>query len=126
MPSPKKRRHCSSMTYISACSSAYLTPSRRSLAFFQSAQARCFSALLALAQNFFLACDFLFRKHCSPAILKTAITRRFLAYGPIKEIVIVGEFFSGFDIAQGHDPYAIVDLVCFAVWITSMVHEGCH
>src|ERR1044072_8300809 len=80
-----------------------LTPTCFCLAFFQSAQARCFSALFALTQNFFLARDFLFRKHCLPTILKTAIARRFLAYVSIKEVVVIGELFSGFDIAKGHD-----------------------
>ena len=96
------------------------------LAFFQSPQARCFSALLALAQNFFLARDFFFRKHCPPAILKTAITRRFLTYVSVEEVVVISEFFSGFYVAQGHDPYAVVDLIGLAVWITSMVHESSH
>jgi hypothetical protein len=103
-----------------------LSPPCCCLAFFLAAQTRCLSALLALAQNFLLARDFLFRKHRPPAILKAAIARRFLTYVAIKEVVVIGELFSGFDVAQGHDPYAIVDLVGLAVWITSMVHESSH
>ena len=99
---------------------------RCSLVFFQSPQARGFSAFPALAQSFFLARDFLFRKHCPAAILQAAIAGRFFAYIAVKKIVVVRELFSGFNVAQGHDPYAVVDLVSLAVWITSMVHECGH
>ena len=103
-----------------------LTPPRCRPAFFLAPQARGLSALFALAQNFFLARDFLFREHRPPAILQAAIARRFLAYVAIEEVVVIGEFFSGFDITQRHDPYAIVDLIGLTVWITSMVHESGH
>lgn len=89
-------------------------------------QACGLSALLALAQNFFLARDFLFRKHGPPAILQATIAWRFLAYVAIEEVVVIGKLFSGFDVAQRHDPYAVVDLVGLAVWITSVVHESGH
>jgi hypothetical protein len=103
-----------------------LAPTRCCFAFFLAAQARCLSAFLTLAQNLFLARDFLFREHRSPAIFQAAIAGCFLAYIAIKEVVVIGELFSGFNVAEGHNPNAVVDLIGLAVWITCMVHERGH
>jgi hypothetical protein len=121
MPVATERRRCFVKTLIRG-----LTSPRCRTFFFFATQAGGLSALFALAQSLFLTRDFLFREHSLSAALQPAIARRLLVYVAIEEVVVIGELFSGFNVAQGHDPDSVVDLIGFAIWITRMIHKSGH
>src|SRR5258708_7120138 len=79
---------------------------------------------LAPAQDLLLAGNLFFRKHRPAAALDATITSSVFAGLTIVEIVIVGQLFSGLNVAQGDDPDAAAKLVGFTIWITAMVHKG--
>src|SRR5215471_404074 len=89
-------------------------------------QTGCLSAFLALTQKLFLPRDFFGGEHGPPASLQAAVTGSGFARIAVKEVVIVGQFFAGLNIARGNDPDAIIDLVGFAVRIARMVYKGRH
>jgi hypothetical protein len=41
----------------------------------------------------------------------------------VVKVVVVGEFFSGSDVANGTDEDAAIDLVSFTIWTTRVIYE---
>ena len=60
----------------------------------------------------------------SPAAPRTAETGRVIL--AIVEVVVVGQFFSGLNIAQRDDPHLAPDLIGLAVRFAGMIDEGSH
>ena len=73
-----------------------------------------------------MAFNFLFAEHGSPARLCATTARRILARFGIVDVVVVGEFLAGGDVAKSNDPDVIVNLVGFAVRLAGVIHERRH
>src|SRR5579883_816017 len=67
----------------------------------------------------------LFPVHASPAILRPAPAHRWIVVVSVVQVVVVGQFFPGHNVAQSDDPDMFVELVGFTVGIAAMVDESC-
>src|SRR5579884_864927 len=84
----------------------------------------CGTPFGALAKDAFLALDLIFGEHGAAAALQAAVAGRHLVGIAVEKVVVVGKLLAGLDVAQGENPYAIVNLVGLAVGIAGMVHKG--
>ena len=81
-----------------------------------------------LGSSVFLRCflasfDLFLTIHGAAASLGAAMADRLIVFVTIVEVVVVGEFFSRSDVAQGDDPDVFVKLVSLAVGIAAVIDE---